>query len=91
MGLDRPAPRGQLAQDGGVEVAVGRQRERARDRRGRHVQGVRREALGRLGVKRRALAHAEAVLLVDHRHREVAEGDGRLEQRMRADHQAELA
>ena len=42
--LDRPAALGQLAQHGGVEVAVGGQRERARDRRGGHVERVRDEA-----------------------------------------------
>jgi hypothetical protein len=69
VGLDRLAALGQLAQDGDVERAERRQAQRARDRRGRHVQDVRRLALARLGVERRALAHAEAVLLVD-------DGDG---------------
>ena len=65
-GVDRAAAGGQLAQHGDVEVAVGGQRERARDRRGGHVQHVRREARRRLAVERAALVDAEAVLLVDH-------------------------
>ena len=63
-----PAGR-QLAKRGRVEVAVGGERERPRDRRGRHVQhvrGARRAAeLGPLRRERRALADPEAVLLVD--------------------------
>ena len=41
MGLHRPAPRGQLAQHRGLEVAVRGEGQRARDRRGGHVQHVR--------------------------------------------------
>ena len=67
--LDRPAPARQLAQHGGVEVAVGGERQRARDRRGGHVERVRGEPVGRLRVERGALAHAEAVLLVHHARR----------------------
>src|SRR5204862_7902888 len=63
--VDRLAARGQLAQDRGVEVAVGRQRERAWDRRRRHVERVRCGLAGPLAVQRGALAHSEAVLLVD--------------------------
>ena len=85
--LDRPAPRGQLAQHGDVEVAVGGQRERARDRRRGHVQHVRREAVRRLAVERAALVDAEAVLLVDDRDGEAVELDGGLDQRVRADEQ----
>ena len=58
-------PGGQLAQRGRVEVAVGGQREGPRDRRRGHVEDVRRQALGRLGVERPPLLHAEAMLLVD--------------------------
>ena len=50
--LDRLAPGRQLAQDRHVEVAVGGQRERARDRRRGHVQRVRRR--GRRCPSRRA-------------------------------------
>ncbi len=43
--LDRLPSARQLAQDAHVEVPVARQRQRARDRRGGHVQHVRRRAL----------------------------------------------
>ena len=67
-------PRGQLAQHRHIEVAVRGQRERARDRRGGHVQDVRAGVpAAPLRVERRALAHAEAVLLVDDRDREPVE------------------
>ena len=61
-GLDRGAPGGQLVEDGNVEVAVDEQAQRAGDGRGAHHQkmGVR----GLFG-QHPALAHAEAVLLVD--------------------------
>ena len=49
-----------------------------------------REPVGRLGVERGALAHAEAVLLVHHDHGEVAELHRVLDQRVRAHHQLEL-
>ena len=42
-------------------------------------------------AERRALAHAEAVLLVDHGHRQRAEAHVRLDQRVRADDQRQLA
>ena len=77
---DRPAARRQLAQLGQVEVAVERERERARDRRGRHVQRVRAVALR----ERRPLLDAEAVLLVDHDQAQARELDARLQQRVRA-------
>ena len=79
----RPAPRrpsavtigrrfaGGLAISVTREVAVDRERERARDRRRGHVQHVRRAALG----ERRPLLDAEAVLLVDDGDREVGELD----------------
>jgi hypothetical protein len=76
VGLDRLAALGQLAQDGDVERAERRQAQRARDRRGGHVQHVRHQPGRRLGVERGALAHAEAVLLVDHHDREAVEDDG---------------
>jgi hypothetical protein len=53
-----------------------RQAQRARDRRGGHVQHVGHEPVRRLGVQRRALAHAEAMLLVDDDHREPVEDTG---------------
>ena len=51
---------------------------------------VRTDDLRRLGIERGALAHAEAVLLVDDDKREVAELDRLLDQRVRADHQLQL-
>ena len=90
-GLDRPAPRRQLAKDGGVEIAVGGQRQGPRDRRRGHVEDVRRRPSGPLGVERGALADAEAMLLVDDADREPVEGDVGLDQRVRPDHHPELA
>ena len=78
-------------QGGGVEVAVGGERERARDRRRGHVQDVRRHTFDALGVERLALLDPEAVLLVDHAEAEAGELHGRLDQRVGADDQAELA
>ena len=89
--VDRPPARRQLAQDGDVEIAVGGQRERPRDRRGRHVQHVRGEPVRRLAVQRAALVDAEAVLLVDDRDGEPVELDGPLDQRVRADEELQLA
>ena len=83
--LDRLAAARQLAQRRDVERAEARQPQRARDRRRGHVQHVRGQARPRLGVQRGALAHAEAVLLVDDGDREVGEHDGVLDQRVRAD------
>ena len=76
-GLDRLAAGRQLAQRRRVQIAVERQRQRARDRRRGQVQQVRRQLARRLGVERRALAHAEAMLLVDHRQRQALEVDRR--------------
>ena len=91
MGLDRLAAGGQLAQGRRIEIAVRGQRECARDRRRGHVQCVRDEAVGRLAVQHRALADAEAVLLVDDVQRKVAELDGRLDERVGPDEQVQLA
>ena len=68
------------------------ERERARDRRGGHVQDVRgRGPSRRLRVERGALADAEAVLLVDDGDGEAGEADVGLDQRVRADDEAQLA
>ena len=80
-GHDRLAVGGRRRDLGDREVAVDGQRERARDRRRRHVEHVRAAPLGERG----ALLDAEAVLLVDDRDREVAEADLLLDQRVRAD------
>ncbi len=90
-GLDRPSAGRQLADRGRVEIAVGGQRERPRDRGRGHVERVRRRLPGALRVERRPLAHAEAVLLVDDADRQPGEAHVRLDQRVGADHEAELA
>ena len=77
-----------LAHDRHVEIAVGRERERARDRRRGHDQHVGMQALR---AQRRALQHAEPVLLVDDRQPELAERDVLLHERVRADHQVQRA
>ena len=79
---DRLAARRLLGEHRDVHVAEPGQRQRARDRRRRHHQDV--DGLA-LGAEQQALMHAEAVLLVDHGEREIAEGDALLEQRMGAD------
>ena len=66
------------------EVAVDRERERARDRRGGHMERVRHPPLR----ERLALLDAEAVLLVDHGDGEVAQVDAFLDERVRADEDA---
>ena len=89
--LHRAAPGRQLAQRRRVEVAVGGQRERAGDRRRGHVEDVGREPRGRLGVERPPLLDPEAVLLVDHADAEPRELDRRLDQRVGAQDQPQLA
>ena len=64
--------------------------QRARDRRRRHDQHVGAGAAA-LRLQRQALVHAEAVLLVDDGEGEVAEDDVRLEQRVRADDDVDVA
>ena len=71
-----------------VEVAEHGERERARDRRGRHREQVRVLALGR---ERPPLRDAEAVLLVDHRQAQPRQLDRLGQQRVRADHDRDVA
>ena len=78
---DRLPGRGRLGDLAHRQVAVDGERERARDRRRRHVEDVRRAALGERG----ALLDPEAVLLVHHRDCEVAELEALLDQGVRAD------
>ena len=78
---DRLAVRRRLCDLADGEVAVDRQRERAGDRRGGHVQDVWASAVGKCV----ALLDAEAVLLVDDCDREIGELDVALDQRVRAD------
>ena len=87
-GVDRLAAGRLLAQLRDVHVAEVSQHQRARDRRRGQHQHVDRLALAR---KREALVHAEAVLLVDDRERQVMKLDFVLEQRMGADQQVEVA
>ena len=87
-GVDRLAAGRLLAQFRDVHVAEISQHQRARDRRGGEHQHVDRLALLR---QRQPLMHAEAVLLVDDREREIAERDILLEQRMGADQQIDVA
>ena len=82
VGFDRLAAGRKLVEHGDVEVAVDHQRERARDRCSAHDERVREAAL--LG-ERRALAHAEAVLLVGDDEREPVEFHALAQQRVRAD------
>ena len=53
------APLRQLPQHGRVQIAIGREGQGPRDRRGGHVEGVGHESLGRLSVERGSLADAK--------------------------------
>ena len=81
--LHRRAAGGQLVHDRYVQIAVEDQRQRARYGRGRHDQHVGRRAFFR---KERALANAEAMLLVGNDQSEMIVGDAFGDQRVRADH-----
>ena len=81
-GVDRLPPRRLVEQPRHVEIAIGGQHQGARDRGGAHQQRV---GVVALGAEGEALLDPEAVLLVDHRQREIAKRDIRLHQRMRAD------
>ena len=87
-GVDRLASGRFLAQFGDVHVAEIGEHQRARDRRRGHDQDVDRFALA---CERKALMHAEAMLLVDDREREVLERHVVLEQRMGADQEIDIA
>ena len=89
--LDRLAAARQPAQRRDVQRAEAREAQRPGDRRRGHVQHVRGQPGRGLGVQRRALAHAEAVLLVDDGDREVGEHDGVLDERVRPDDERQLA
>ena len=75
------APRRESRELADVQVAVDGEGERARDRRGGHVEDVRASALR----ERAPLSDAEPVLLVDDDDREIAEVDLLLDQRVRPD------
>ncbi len=82
--VDRRAARRLLAQFRDLHVAEIGDDQGARNRRRGHHQHVDGAALAR---QRQPLVHAEAVLLVDHREREIAKLDAFLEQRMGAHEQ----
>ena len=81
--LDRKASRRHLPHDRDVEIAVGRERERARDGRRGHDQHVR---VHPFRSERGPLEDAEPMLLVDDDEPELVEPDRVLDERMRADH-----
>ena len=87
-GFDRLPSRRELVEHRNVEVAVVRERQRPRDRRRRHDEDVRRDALLLEGD---ALVNTETVLLVHHGERQVAEGDAFLHQRVGSHHDVHLA
>ena len=89
LGADRLLAGRQLVQDRDVEVAIERS---ARASAGSGVAVVSsRCGIEALLAERRALAHAEAMLLVDDRETEPLERDGLLHQRVRPDDHLDLA
>ena len=86
-GPDRAAARRPLPQGRHVEVAIERERQRARNRRGGEQQHVGRRALA---DQRRPLLDAEAVLLVDDDQAQPLERHALLHQRVGADHEPRL-
>ena len=81
-GADLAAQRGQLIDDRGIQIAVERQPERARNGRGRHDEQVRVTALAQQLF---ALGHAKLVLLVDDDEAEFRHVKAGGEQRVGAD------
>ena len=87
--VDRLAARRASRQPRDIHVAIGGERQRARDgRRGHHQHIGRRVALA---LQLHALMHAEAMLLVDDGKAQIAERDVFGKQRMRADENIDLA
>ena len=84
----RLSPRRLFAQRRNVHVAEIGEHQRARDRRRREHQEVDGLALAR---ERQPLMHAEAMLLVDDRQRQIVERDLVLEQRVGADQKIDVA
>ena len=87
-GIDRETTGRKLSDDGNVQISVGDERERPRDRRGRHDEKVRRLALGR---KRGSLRHTEAVLLIADDEGEILECHVLRDERVRADDELRAA
>ena len=83
LGDDGLASGRHLIDDAHVQIAVDRERERARDGRRRHHQHVRMTALLHQFLP---LLHAEAMLLIDNRQAELLKFDVGFEQRVRSDH-----
>lgn len=90
VGGNRLAPERKFAQRRGFQVAIDGQRDRARYRRRGHHQQVRGNAGGGLGAQLISLLDTKPVLLVDHHHAQVVKVDGLLQQRVRADDDADL-
>src|SRR5512147_40821 len=83
---DRPSAGRQLVDDGNIEIGEIAHRERARYRRGRQHQHVRRQLLPGI-AQREPLGNAEAMLLIDDGETQPLEADGLLDQGVRSDHQ----
>ena len=87
-GADGGTPRRQLINLADLQIAMHRQGEGARDRRGGHRQQMGLQALGQQPV---ALAHSEAVLFIDHHQTEAIELHRVLQKGMGAHQQLQLA
>ncbi len=82
----------ELVEDGNVEIAVERERERARDGRGGEDENVRRAAVGgRFVHQALALKDAEAMLFVDGDETEAGELDVVFDEGVRADDELRFA
>ena len=88
---DGRASRRQLVQHAHVQIAVERERQRARNRRGGHHQHIRLAPDSGFLHQLEALHHAETVLLVHHHQAQPVELDLLFNQRVRADDQLRLA
>ncbi len=88
---DRLASARKFAQRQGFQVAVDRERHRARYRCGRHHQQMRGDARRSLGAQSVSLLHTEPMLLVDHHHAQIVEFHRVLQQRVGADDDVDLA
>ena len=88
VGLHRLSPRGQLVDDGDVQVSVQNQRQRPRDGSGGHDQHVGMAPLGGQGCP---LGHAEAVLLVGDHQAQVGKFHAAGEQGMGANGKVDLS
>ena len=84
--FDRNTSRRLFSNHGNVQIAVHDERERTRNRRGRHAQEMRdASVLARGHDERLALVYAKTMLLVHDSEREVRRESSGLEQRMRPD------